>query len=409
MKLPLRRLINYIVIFTIFSGGLTLTRFHPFFDLRIIYFLLPLILLFWLPFFKNTYFDKSLLWFYSIFIIIIFFSIINVFFGNNSFLLLSKQVIGILLTSLVFFLLFKINNYDVEKIFKIYLNIAFIVALIGLLQIISFLLNFELGYNFSYLFPSWRLALTQTGFLRVNSILSEPTSFCYVIMPAFFASIVSLIRRRYALLKTWKAIIIIGVFLLTFSTIGYIGFFLALALLIYNYNKARHLLLIGLILFSCGLFLWNYIGDVRTRVSDSMEVVTGKTDLEDANLSTFALFSNALVTYKVFLDSPFFGHGLGSRPISYDKYIEDVINVERVKMFLNREGGNSLFLRILSEMGLFGIVLFFCFLFKFYLSKIKDKTDYLWVISSAVLVMFLIRLIRAEHYFNGGMFFFFWL
>jgi hypothetical protein len=78
-------------------------------------------------------------------------------------------------------------------------------------------------------------------------------------------------------------------------------------------------------------------------------------------------------------------------------------------MFLNREGGNSLFLRILSEMGLFGIVLFFCFLFKFYLSKIKDKTDYLWVISSAVLVMFLIRLIRAEHYFNGGMFFFFWL
>jgi len=85
------------------------------------------------------------------------------------------------------------------------------------------------------------------------------------------------------------------------------------------------------------------------------------------------------------------------------------MDVEKIPMFLNREGGSSLFLRILSEMGLFGILVFFYFLFRFYLPKRKDRMDYLWVISSAVLVMFLIRLIRAEHYFSGGLFFFFWL
>ena len=159
------------------------------------------------------------------------------------------------------------------------------------------------------------------------------------------------------------------------------------------------------------VFSWYYFEGFQTRMSDSIEVVAGKKDLEDANLSTFALLSNALVTHKVLLDSPFFGEGLGSRPISHDKHIENVVDVERVPRFinLNREGGNSLFLRILSEIGLFGIIVLFYFLLKFYLPKRKDKTNYLWVISSAILVMFLIILIRAEHYFAGGLFFFFWL
>ncbi len=408
-KEDIKNFINYIIIFTIFSGGLTFANVFSFGEFRIIYILLPLILLAWIPFLENTYFDRSFLWFYTIFVIIIISSIINVFLGNNTFSLLSKQIVGILLTSLSFFLLFKINDYDVRKIFKIYLNLAFLVAFIGLVQVLSFLLNFKAGYDFSYFLPSWHLALSQTGFLRINSILPEPAAFCYVMMPAFFVSIASLIKRKYALLKTWKSIIIIITFLLTFSTVGYIGFFIALILLIYNYAKIKYLLLIGLILLSSVVFLWNYSGDFKMRIGDSMDVITRKKDLEVVNSSTFALFSNAMVTYKVFSNRPFFGDGLGSRSISYDKHIKSVVNVKKTKILLNREEGNSLFLRILSETGLFGTLAFSYFLFKFHLSKKKDKTDFLWIISNGVLVTILIILIRSGHYFNVGLFFFFWL
>ena len=228
-------------------------------------------------------------------------------------------------------------------------------------------------------------------------------------MPAFFTSIVAFFQKKYVLIKKWKSFIIISAFILTFSTIGYIGIFLALILLIYNYGKIRYLFLIGLISFLLIIFFWNYIGDFKMRIGDSIEVISGKKSLETSNLSTFALFSNALVTYKVFLNNPLFGEGIGSRPMSYDKYINNVVDVENIPIFKNREGGNSLFLRILSEMGIFGLILFLSFLFKFSLFKRKDRVGYLWIISNAVLLMFLIRLIRAEHYFDDGLFFFFWL
>jgi len=277
-----------------------------------------------------------------------------------------------------------------------------------LIQELSFLLGFKPGYDFSFL-PSFNLAPSQTGLLRINSILAEPSGFCYVIMPAFFASLVALVKKKYALLKRWKSLVIISAFILTFSTVGYIGIVFSSILLIYNFGKIKYFILITLLLAGFVFFLWFNVEDFKMRINDSFDVLVGEKSLEKSNLSTFALFSNVLVTYETFLDNPIFGHGLGSRPLSYDKYIGDVVDIEKVPKLLNREGGNSLFLRILSELGLIGVILFFYFLLRFYLSRKKDKNDYLWIISNAVLVMFLIRLIRAEHYFNGGLFFFFWL
>ncbi|MHA1380623.1 MAG: O-antigen ligase family protein [Candidatus Helarchaeota archaeon] len=409
MKIDIKTIVNYIVIFTIFSGGLAIKNFLLFADFRLIYFLMPLVFLLWLPFFKNNHFDRSFLWFCSVFVLIIIFSLINVFLGNNNILLLSKQIAGISLTSLIFFILFKINKYDVKKLFKIYLNLAFIVSLIGIIQGLNFLLDFEMGYDFSYLFPNWGLALSQTGLLRINSILAEPAGFCYVIMPAFFVSVVAIIKKKYSLLKRWKSLVVIIAFLLTFSTVGYIGIALSSVLLIFNFGKIRYLLLISLLLTVFLFFLWFNVEDFKMRIGDSFDVLVGKKSLEDSNLSTFALFGNALVTYRTFLDNPIFGHGLGSRPLSYDRYIGEVVDIKKVSTILNREGGNSLFLRILSETGLFGLILFLYFLFRHTVFKRKDKTSYLWIISNAVLIMFLIRLIRAEHYFNGGFFFFLWL
>lgn len=324
-------------------------------------------------------------------------------------ILLTKQIVGIGLTSLIFYLLMKINKYDIKELFRIYLNFAVLVGLIGLFQEVSYLLGFKMGYDFSYILPSWRLHLSTTGFLRVNSIMPEPSVFCCSMMPAFFVSISSFSKNNFRFLKKWKSLIIISSVFFSFSLVGYIGIILSLALLFYNYAKIRHLVIGTIIIFALIFFSYNTIGDLKMRADDTINVLTGKMDLYSANLSTFTLFSNALVAYESFKNNPVFGSGLGSHEISYNRYIGKVVDVDRVIMFLNTQDANSLFLRLLSETGLFGLLLIFYLIFRFHVLKKNDRNGYLWLISNAILVMFLVRLLRYGHYFAGGFFFFFWL
>ena len=406
MKLTLKDIINYIVIFTIFSSAFTFRDIFLFAGLRISYLIMVLALLLWILFIENIYFNKV---FFFLFSIILISSFYNIYIGKDTLGLLAKQVIGISLNSIIFYLLIKVNKYDLKRLFKVYLSIAFLVGAIGLFQELSYLLNFKFGYDFYYIIPNWKTSISQSGFLRINSILPEPASFCYSMMPAFFVSIISFSRNSFRFLTKWKGLIIISSFFLTFSTIGYIGMVTSLFLLMYNYRKIRYIFGGIILMFVFVFFLWNNIGDFQVRIGDSIDMLTGKANLTTVNLSTFALFSNSLVAYNSFRDNPIFGSGLGSHKLSYHKYINDIVDVNKISMFLNVDDANSLFLRLLSETGLFGIIVFFYFLFKSHLLKKRDKSKYLWIISNAILALFLIKLIRSGHYFVNGFFFFFWL
>jgi len=309
----------------------------------------------------------------------------------------------------MFYLLIKINKYNINKLFGIYLNFAVLVGLIGLFQELSYLTGFEKGYNFGYIFPTWRLYLSKIGLLKINSIMPEPAHFCSVMMPAFFVALISFSKSNFKFLNKWKSLIIIFSVFFSFSLVGYVGVLLSIALLFYNYGRIRHLIFGTIFLLIISFFAYKNIRDIRIRVDDSVNVIAGKMDLYSANLSTFGLFSNALVAYESFKDNPVFGSGLGSHELSYNKYIGKVVNVNKVIRFLNVQDASSLFLRLLSETGLFGILCFFWFIFKFHVLKKNDRCGYLWIINNAILATFLIRLIRSGHYFVGGFFFFFWL
>ena len=406
VNLTLRNLINYIAIFVVFSGGLVFRDILPFADLRISYLIIAFVLLLCMPFLKGVYFNKTFLFLFGTIIV---FSLYNVYIGKDTSVLLTKQIIGIFSTSLIFYLLIKINKYNINKLFRIYLNLAVLVGLIGLFQELSYLIGFEKGYDFGYIFPAWTLYLSKTGLLKINSIMPEPSVFCYVMMPAFFVSVSSFSKKNFKFLEKWKSLVIISSVFLSFSLVGYIGIVFSLTLLICNYGKIRHLVIGTAFILILIFFAYNKISDLKMRVDDSINVITKKTSLEATNLSTFALFSNGLVAYKSFKDNPVFGSGLGSHEISYHKYIGKIVDVDKVIMFLNVQDANSLFLRLLSETGLFGILCFFWFIFKFHVLKKNDRSGYLWLISNAILAMFVIRLLRSGHYFNGGFFFFFWL
>ena len=52
--------------------------------------------------------------------------------------------------------------------------------------------------------------------------------------------------------------------------------------------------------------------------------------------------------------------------------------------YSNREDAGSLFLRLLSETGLFGLLLFFVFIVKYYLKRRDDPSKFFWIMNNAI-------------------------
>ncbi|MFH1612137.1 MAG: O-antigen ligase family protein [bacterium] len=307
-------------------------------------------------------------------------------------------------------MLFKINENNVVKLFKIYLNISFIMALIAIFQEINYLIGFKYGYDFSFFISKYRLDSTDFGLLRVSGIVSEPSQFAISMMPAVFISMVNLITFKKLFINNFKNLIIIISVLLTFSSLAYIGFLLCLIMILFNLKNSKYVITF-MLLFVLLISISVNVPEIKERFSGLFSVFTTGFGLENLNLSVFAFASNTLVAYQSFIKNPLFGSGIGSHPISYEKYISKFvdINKEEIKeiIFINAADANSLFLRIVSELGLVGMGILFFFIFKFYISRKKDS--FLWIISNAVLSLLLVKLIREGHYFYNGFFFFIWL
>ncbi|MFH1395484.1 MAG: hypothetical protein ABIH09_04930, partial [Candidatus Omnitrophota bacterium] len=86
--------------------------------------------------------------------------------------------------------------------------------------------------------------------------------------------------------------------------------------------------------------------------------------------------------------------------------IAQVVDPTKIIQVLNRTDAASLFSRLISEMGLLGIALFFYFIVKFYVSKKMD--EHYWMISNAILCLFIVNLLRQGNYFYSGFIFFVW-
>lgn len=406
MKIPIKRILSYIAVFALFSDAFTYMRLS-FVEVKMYYFVIPIILMLLFVILKGFYLNVK---FICIISVVFLSSYINILFGNNTFLLFGKQAIGILITSMFFYLLLKINNYDVSEVFKIYLNLAFVVALIGLIQEISYLLGFRLGYDYSGVLAFWYYNIRAgSPFIRVNSILPEPGHFCNVMTPALFVSISSLSNRSFKLQNNWRSAVIISAFILTFSTAGYIVATFSIMLMLYNYRKTKYVLLVGLLTFVSSTLIYINVSEVRIRYQHTIGILTGKTELEDVNLSTYALASNALVSFNSFSRNPLFGSGLGSHQVSHDKYITKYVSTKKRDYDVNNQDAASLFLRLLSETGLFGLIVFMAFILKYHVVKRDDTGNVLWIINNAIMAYFAIRLMRNGHYFNEGFYLFVWM
>ena len=354
--------------------------------------------------------------------------ILNIIIGNNAVTSFFKIFLNLGINIVFYRYVMEYYGYDVNKIFRTYLQGSYIVSILGLIQVVSFIIHFEPGYNWRVFLPlnKWDFHLGGLFGIRLNSTFTEPSYFGSSIAPAFFIAAYELFFKKEVFLTRTKCIVIIAAYLLTFSSLAYIGIFITILLLALNFGALRYFFFaipIAFIMFYVG---YNNVKDFRVRI-DGMKALfldgvveselSGKMAKSARMLkvskvltrihgSSFVLYNNTYVAKENFKQNPLFGSGLGSHEIAFQKYNLNYM-LGGIYEF-NAPDANSMFLRILSELGLMGVVFVFLYIFKFYVSKnlASEEDETYWLISNAILVIILTQLLRQGNYtFNGFIFF----
>jgi len=400
-------LLNILLISNVFLSGFAswVTIFDVTFEFYIGYIFILLSILYYFIRYQNLYINRTFL---TITFILAFFSIINVLTDHNHITLFLKQIIGISITASSYYLLIKINNYNVCKLYSIYIKIAFVIALIGIMQQFFYVLGFSDLSRLYNMIPKWNLTVSDgLGLIRINSILPEPSHFAAAIAPATCTSLICLLSGEKSFLTKSMAVTFIFASVLSFSLIGYISILLGTISSLKFRTRFKYIMIIIIlpILFSSVYFF----PDFRTRIYDSFNYIQGKMNLEKVNLSAYAITSNAYISYEVFKSNPVYGHGLGSHPISYDSFINS-FNWRR-NIDINKADASSLFLRLISETGLIGLFVVLYFIGKFYIKGLNSTTPdkKIIIVNNSIFCLFVLALIRQGHYFYNGLFFFVWL
>lgn len=332
-----------------------------------------------------------------------------------------KQIIGISFSAIAYYNLMLYVKLDIEKLFKIYLNVALFVALIGVVEEFGRIAGFHHYFNGD---PK-RMSI---GMYRVYSIMGEPYFLAVTLIPAFYYYLnrffgVRSFRDRRALIPFG---IIGSCYIFTFSSAGVMGLILMVLLLLWNHgyfsfrNPKTIVLIIVVLGFSQVLnFKELSLKEMQVRFNDSYKAFSraGKLDKREIaklNSSTFALYSNYLIALQSFTRNPLTGSGLGTHEHTYVTYFETFFGKKFLIMYgmFNAKDGNSLFIRMLSETGLLGLFMVFLYIFKFRLKKkmVTSPQTYLYlIINQAVFIVFVIRLIRTGNYIGQGFFFFFFM
>jgi len=394
-------LFNYLLISNVFTSAFFLPTAN--FQFYISYVFMILFIAFYLFYIGKFYISRA---FIFILLFMSLLSIFNIYMGNNILSLFLKQFIGFVLNGVVYYSLIKLNNNKIEKLLRVYLKIALIVAIIGILQEICYLIGFKYGYDYSYLTSQIRFGGTALGMLRVTSIFQEPAHFGTAMMPAVFIAILNILKKENNLIGRKASFLIIISILLTFSLVTYVGIIISFILIMFNYQRFKLIAGCVVILAVFSFVSYRYLPGIKLRVDDTVAVISGKKALAYSNLSTLTFCSNVFIAQKSFISNPLFGSGIGSHSVTFDRYIGQIIDPNRNLPIYCKEDAGSLFFRLISEAGLFGIFLFIYFIVKFYVSRKKD--GHYWIISNSILSLFILNLIRNGNYFYGGFIFFVW-
>jgi len=343
-----------------------------------------------------------------IFIPLFFSGMLYVQMGMNTSQQFFKIFIGFFASVLFYHFVIQAYSFDLKKLFGYYMKSAVIIAGIGLFQLISYLVGFGPGYNFNWFFNKWGVIPGGLG-LRINSVFSEPAYYAAAMAPAFFVAIYNFTNRNTLWVSRKQSALIAVVYLLTYSSLGILGVMLTLVFLLLNMGFVRYgLAIIPILIFGTQ---WAYVNvpEFRDRIDGTNELVeTQNIYSYDVHGSSFVLYNNSHVAWENFIRNPILGTGLGSHATAFEKY--SFTNLDgAVQIDFNSQDANSLFLRLMSETGIYGLGLMLYLLFRCWIFSPKSFERENWVISNGLVIIIVIYLVRQGHYFYNGFPFFLWL
>lgn len=326
---------------------------------------------------------------------IIIYSCLIAYYHDYSYTKLFQQFVVLLLLFLSYDIIFQSLKYNLDILFDKYLKIAYYVSVLGILQfVISTFFHFNL---FSF------ITLRDTV-NRVSSLFIEPGYLGQFLIPAMGVIVLS---QDFFKKHTLLSFVIIVCYLLSFSAIAYfIGFLMLLKRLytLYDVKLIRAvcvLLLCYSMVYIGGVMTHSYESDSSTKIgqinmkiveSQKMLNMTTPEDFAQLNLSSFALASNLYVARNA--PDRLLGTGLGSHESNYNRVYKNVV----FTMILNSTDGYSLLIRILSEFGYVGVLVYLFWVYRHFNSRN--------IINVSTLFFLISIMLRGGHYFMYGVIFF---
>lgn len=343
---------------------------------------------------------------FFIFFVLLVSGVFGVFQGLNTFALFFKVFTGLVLSYYFYYYVILDFKFNIEQLFKWYLRGAYIVSLLGLMQLGFYVIGFEEGYWFWHIFNKWSVTTGGAFGIRINSVFAEPTHLAAVLSAAFFVSLYNIFRREKFHQTNFQSVVIILVYFLSFSGLAQTGIFLSLLFMAVSFGFVRYIIVavpVGIVLFN---ILYNNVPEFRQRLDGLISLNAGeKFVLGKTHGSSFILYNNAIVALENFKTNFVFGSGIGSHPIAFEKYTI-AREIKAYGFNLNSADANSMFLRLVSETGLFGVLIFLIIIVKCYVLRNETVPTNHWLISNAILILILLNMFRQGHYFLNGFPFF---
>ncbi len=331
----------------------------------------------------------------------------------------TKQLVGVLFTSIAYYTFLAYNNFEVKRIFRMYVYLAIFVAFEGLLEEIL---------NLNGIHINEKMRVTASGYYRIFGITGEPYFLAVILLPSMFYVFYKMTLRERINTKFSNILIVVSIFtcfIFTFSSAGFLGIGGIFFFWLYdkNYLSLRSWKIL-LLPFFLALFVISFNNlqeqwkEFNIKFNHTLKAFssnsTKKEDINQLNTSSFALYSNYIIAKASFDDRPLTGTGLGTHEANYKKYFSKYFDQDFVVRYgvFNTADANSMFVRLMSETGLMGLIMFFTFLFKNFIRKkgyddpqLRDYT----LINQSIFIWFIVRLVRTGNYFGNGFFLFFFL
>ena len=108
------------------------------------------------------------------------------------------------------------------------------------------------------------------------------------------------------------------------------------------------------------------------------------------------------MTKNNFLNNPFFGSGIGSHEIAFNKFSLTKKFFDLNIFANNSKDANSLFLRVVSETGIAGLIFVFYIIFSG-IKSTNNLNQLEFIISISLLILILLSLLRQGNYFLNGL------